>query len=88
MSVYMPVAMPSLIVFSVPLWRVDMSLHVSKRLKDLSTKEKYNRYSDASFCLQVPMFHTGCVDLSQWSVGYNSHLAFYLFASRVNSSLI
>ena len=36
-SVYMPVAMPSLIVFSVPLWRVDMSLHVSKRLKDLST---------------------------------------------------
>ena len=37
MSVYMPVAMPRLIVFPVPLWRVDMSLHVSKRLKDLST---------------------------------------------------
>ena len=36
-SVYMPVAMPRLIVFPVPLWRVDMSLHVSKRLKDLST---------------------------------------------------
>jgi hypothetical protein len=25
----MPVAMPRLIVFPVPLWRVDMSLHVS-----------------------------------------------------------
>ena len=36
-SVYMPVAMPRLIVFSVPLLRVDMSLHVSKRLRDLST---------------------------------------------------
>ena len=95
-SVYMPVAMPRLIVFPVPLWRVDMSLHVSKRLKDLSTvagggwhcKEKFNRYSDASFCLQVPMSHTDCLGLSQWSVGYNSQLAFYLFASRVNSSLI
>jgi hypothetical protein len=32
----MPVAMPRLIVFPVPLWRIDMSLHVSKRLKDLS----------------------------------------------------
>jgi hypothetical protein len=31
-SVYMPVAMPRLIVFPVPLWRVDMSLHISKRL--------------------------------------------------------
>jgi hypothetical protein len=29
--------MPRLIVFPVPLWSVDMSLHVSKRLKDLST---------------------------------------------------
>jgi hypothetical protein len=36
-SVYMPVAIPRLIVFPVPLWRVDMSLYVSKRLKDLST---------------------------------------------------
>jgi hypothetical protein len=35
-SVNMPVAMPRLIVFPVPLWRVDMSLHISKRLKDLS----------------------------------------------------
>ena len=35
-SVYMPVAKPRLIVFPVPLWRVGMSLHVSKRLKDLS----------------------------------------------------
>ena len=35
-TVYMPVAMPRLIVFPVPLWRIDMSLHVSKRLKDLS----------------------------------------------------
>ena len=30
------VAMPRLIVFPVSLWRVGMSLHVSKRLKDLS----------------------------------------------------
>jgi hypothetical protein len=30
-SVYMPVAMPSLVVFPVPLWRVDMSLHVFKK---------------------------------------------------------
>jgi hypothetical protein len=95
-SVYMPVAMPSLIVVPVPLWRVDMSLHVSKRLKDLSIvavvgwhcKEKYNMYSDASFCLQVPMSHTDCLDLSQWFVGYNSHIVFYLFTSRVSSSLI
>ena len=36
-SVYMSVAMSRLIVFPVSLWRVDMSLHVSKRLKDLST---------------------------------------------------
>ena len=51
-------------------------------------KETYNRYSNASFCLQVPMSHTDCLGLSQWSVGYNSHHAFYLFASRVNCSLI
>ena len=35
-SVYMTVAIPRLIVFPVPLWRVDMSLHVSKSLKDFS----------------------------------------------------
>jgi hypothetical protein len=28
------------------------------------------------------------LDLSQWFVGYNSHIVFYLFTSRVSSSLI
>jgi hypothetical protein len=34
----MTVAMPRLIVFPVPLWRVDMPLHVSKTKKAESTR--------------------------------------------------
>jgi hypothetical protein len=81
----MPVAMPSLIVFPVPLWRIDMSLHVSKRLKDLSAVAVKIQWI---FGYKLLLTST---NVSQrllgfiWSVGYNSHLDFHLVSSRINS---